>query len=334
MLVTSPRRRSAFTLVELLIVIAIIAILIGLLLPAVQKVREAASRLESMNNLRQLAIAFHGYHDQNKLFPPSAMLGSNQWSYVSGSWTYYLLPFLEQTAIYETGYGPTKLGYYTSSTTNGTTSVGGDWYEVNNNVYTYEAYRTNGEVKTFKSPCDYSLTPSVASGSSYQANCDVLGMPYNSDSGQMPSPCTIASITDGLSNTILLAEGRANCSSGYTAGTTTETNTNTRAWNYDPSYPMTWTTTTSVSSPPSTSYLNVGIIPPVYLPGSLGDPVPAFNVVPTSTDCSEAAEGLTQAGLLVVLCDGSARLVAPSISMPTWVAAHTPSSGDILGSDW
>jgi prepilin-type N-terminal cleavage/methylation domain-containing protein len=92
--------RKAFTLIELLVVIAIIAVLIGLLLPAVQKAREASSRIRCANNLKQLGLALHDYHDNNGCFPPGIVADTSDTRTGKHSGLVFLLPYIEQQSLY------------------------------------------------------------------------------------------------------------------------------------------------------------------------------------------------------------------------------------------
>jgi prepilin-type N-terminal cleavage/methylation domain-containing protein/prepilin-type processing-associated H-X9-DG protein len=95
------RRRTAFTLIELLVVIAIIAVLMGLVLPAVQKVRAAAARASCQNNLRQVGIALHHYHDSNAALPPGVTPADAGERFPRLSWLGRLLPYVEQQPLWE-----------------------------------------------------------------------------------------------------------------------------------------------------------------------------------------------------------------------------------------
>ena len=108
-------QRRAFTLVELLVVIAIIGILIALLLPAVQAAREAARRAQCSNNLRQLGVAAHHYHDANRHLPPGIGYYPTTNHGVFGTYFFYLLPYIEQGNLYDRSLGSVPFPRWTDN---------------------------------------------------------------------------------------------------------------------------------------------------------------------------------------------------------------------------
>jgi prepilin-type N-terminal cleavage/methylation domain-containing protein/prepilin-type processing-associated H-X9-DG protein len=113
-LIPAPNRR-AFTLIEILVVLAIIAVLIGLLLPAVQRIREAASRSKCQNNLKQIGLALHQYHDNNRAFPIGHSTDQPSEPYPLIGWPARILPYIEQDALWQDAqadYARTRIPFY------------------------------------------------------------------------------------------------------------------------------------------------------------------------------------------------------------------------------
>jgi prepilin-type N-terminal cleavage/methylation domain-containing protein/prepilin-type processing-associated H-X9-DG protein len=212
---------KGFTLIELLVVIAIIAILIGLLLPAVQKVRESAARMKCSNNLKQFGLACHSYHDVNAAFPPGGYSNppGSWWTGSKGSWLVFTLPYMEQSNIFNQ-----IPNFYQPNFDSSDAAVAAGLYANTRLPYARcpsSDYDLNATVSEYVG----SLGPQCAIGpcgyDPYQQFCNMPAWGYttspdhgnSTDPGQirgmftrMGAKINMASVTDGLSNTILIGE--------------------------------------------------------------------------------------------------------------------------------
>jgi prepilin-type N-terminal cleavage/methylation domain-containing protein len=332
----APRR--GFTLIELLVVIAIIAVLVGLLLPAVQKVREAAARIQSQNNLKQLALGCHNVHDVRGTFPPGWIAaydpapGTNQGAYQltqtsarSGLFL-ILLPYVEQEGFYA--------------------ATGGRWNGFPSNLVEGRDCRAF-VVKTYLAPSDPGFPgptcpdsrndggPSSPrsfgnfagatggadwAGSSYAFNYwlfahrGTVTPGYNSF---WNGNTKVLSITDGTANAVMFAEKRMSCTpAAYAAAGTPGGNL--------------WGVENSVA---------YGGASRRYYRSWFGGPTKAniakFQANPAPDVCDpDAASGLQSAGVNVALADGSVRLLSASMTSTTWSNVVVVDDGNVLGGDF
>jgi prepilin-type N-terminal cleavage/methylation domain-containing protein len=326
---------NAFTLIELLVVIAIIAILIGLLVPAVQKVREAAARAQCENNLKQISLSVHNYHDTYKKVPPAEAVnqawlaanntttnpfGSRYYSVTgkSGTIFFYLLPFVEQGPLYNQV--PANVASTAANNYSGSSNAPGICASV---------------VPIYLCPSD----PSVVNANSY-GGCGVMQSDTIQRNGCASSNYAanvlvfeprgpgslVQAMGDGTSNTVMFAERFRNCSpdGAHGGGCTLP------AWAWDTSINGgdCWSSPTFGAQQDGIGQLNCGGAELNY--GGV-----AFQAGPSAQACNWYVTQGGHAGTMQVgMGDGSVRGVSQAVSVQTWTWACTPNDGNPLPGDW
>jgi prepilin-type N-terminal cleavage/methylation domain-containing protein/prepilin-type processing-associated H-X9-DG protein len=318
-------RRTGFTLIELLVVIAIIAILIGLLLPAVQKIRESANRMKCQNNLKQLGLALHNHHDSYGYFPPGKTSANYSPPTINSGYSgfCFLLPFIEQDNLHR---------------------------QINFTVKESDA-ANNGPratpVKIFLCPSDpVNNVPAGHAGQNYRLNqgYNILysGIPSGSTNSNMPpadgpfwddSRTTFADITDGTSNTAAISE---KLKGDWSDSIVTE-RTDTFLLNDYPDNPDWWNASCDSLNVQDLSRQANSDIGQEWIEGSHSNSGYYHTNLPNKRSCKKPggrvatlANSNHAQGVNVLLCDGSVRYVPNSVSLFTWRALGSRSLGEVF----
>jgi prepilin-type N-terminal cleavage/methylation domain-containing protein len=330
--------RRAFTLIELLVVIAIIAVLIGLLLPAVQKVREAAARMKCQNNLKQIGLALHSYHDANQCFPPGYTDGNTDPASTPDNdvgpgwgWASYLLPYLEQGNAFNQINFSQKVGSGSNAAVSQLALPG---FQCSSDPYqqAFPVYDSN-----FASPIA-TLAHSNYVGCSGWVECfsGAGGDPQPGDgddglSGKYGpagrgvfyrnSRTTIGNVTDGMSNTVFAGERSANHSPSTWTGAVP--GGRCPAW-------MATQPSSPYSPPPGAAYDNADFAEALVLAHCNATHLPNVDFPIYDPDVFYSTH---VRGANFLIGDGSVRFLTSGINPDTYQALGTIAGGEVL-SDW
>lgn len=355
-MIPSRRIRFGFTLIELLVVIAIIAILIALLVPAVQKVREAAARTQCQNNLKNIVLAVHSFAGANGQRLPDALRHQPGVTPAGGTVAIQvnninafmaILPYIDQGPLYQKCIsGIHRNGMPAAPGLNGDTGNP----DVNNTTGNMNAYSAlagapgasanatrHVVIKAYQCPADNGIASTGMSRNtsdwaacSYAMNWQLFGTP---GTGTTTSVLKIHTIKDGTSNTIMFAEKQAACvRTEFPATTPAVPPANNGclwaypssvdwfpvfAWNH-PSYQSTQT-----ANPP---YLQNWALPPQIQPA-----LTRTGNNPEQCDSSRPSTGHAS-NSIVGMADGSVRQIAANVAPVNWLAAVLPEDGNPIGS--
>jgi prepilin-type N-terminal cleavage/methylation domain-containing protein len=324
---TVSRRRGGFTLIELLVVIAIIAVLVGLLLPAVQAAREAARRSSCKNNLRQIGLAVHGYHDTNNVLPPSGQLvvGTPFTSYSAHA---RILPFIEQSNLYD--------------------------LVAFNTGYASQPTVTQQRIPIYLCPSEVRDEPRVGTPTHYPVNYGAsvgTWLAFDPNIGKsgdgafgINSRVSFAGIRDGLTNTVGFVEVKAYQPALRNSGVPTGANVAPPAnpadiAGYGGSFATDWSHTEWVNGEVLQTGATTAFPPNTLIPYVTGGQTYDVdftaqrlgNSTTMQTYLVVTSRSYHAGGVHVMLMDGSARFVGASISQVVWRALGTRAGGEVTG---